>query len=106
MTTNRTNLEYKIEGVENSWPWKFRVLFILEEAWLGEEAAYPGGDEDKVQKGLSKNKEDYFRLWHWIWHVSSLKTPKDTFDSMDSFYEEKNINKKMILRMQLKDIKM
>ena len=35
-----------------------------------------------------------------------MKIPKDTFDAMVNLYEGNNNNKKMILRMQLKDVKM
>ena len=78
------------------------------ENYVKEEAADLEGDEDKskAQEGPSQRQEDYFRL-HWISHVSSLKTPKDlTFDVMTNLYEGNNINKKMILRTQLKDVKM
>ena len=35
-----------------------------------------------------------------------MKTPNDMFDAMTSLYEGNNINKKMTLRTQLKDVKM
>ena len=75
------------------------------ENYVKEEAADLEGDEDIVQKGLSQIQEDYFRL-HWISHVSSLKIPKEMFDAMTNLYEGKNINRKMTLRTQLKDVKM
>ena len=38
-------------------------------------------------------------------HVSSLNTPKDMFDSLTKLFEGKNINQKMTLRNQLKNVK-
>ena len=43
---------------------------------------------------------------HLIPHVSSLKTPKKMFDALSRLYEGKNINRKMMLRTQLKNVKM
>jgi hypothetical protein len=43
---------------------------------------------------------------HLIPHVSSLKTPKKIFDSLSRLYEGNNINQKMTLRTQLKNVKM
>ena len=37
--------------------------------------------------------------------VSSLKTPKKMFDSLTKLFEGKNINQKMTLRKQLKNVK-
>ena len=42
---------------------------------------------------------------HFIPHVSSLKTPKEMFDSLTKIFEGKNINRKMTLRKQLKNVK-
>ena len=44
-------------------------------------------------------------LSHIIPHVSSLKTPKEVFDSLMKMFEGKNINQKMTLRNQLKNVK-
>ena len=43
---------------------------------------------------------------HLLPHVSSLKTPKQMFDVLSQLYEGKNINRKMALRTQLKNVKM
>jgi hypothetical protein len=43
---------------------------------------------------------------HLIPHVSSLTTPKKMFDALSQLYEGKNINQKMTLRTQLKNVKM
>ena len=42
---------------------------------------------------------------HLIPHVSSLKTPKEMFDSLTKPFEGKNINRKMTLKNQLKNVK-
>ena len=42
---------------------------------------------------------------HLILEVSSLKTQKDIFDSLIKLFEGRNINQKMALRKQLKNVK-
>ena len=42
---------------------------------------------------------------HLIPHVSSLKTPEKMFDALIKLFEWKNINQKMTLRNQLKNVK-
>ena len=42
---------------------------------------------------------------HLIPQVSSLKTPKEMFDSSAKIFEVKNINQKITLRKQLKNVK-
>ena len=42
---------------------------------------------------------------HLIPQVSSLKTPKEMFDSLTKLFEGKNINQKMTLRNRLKNVK-
>ena len=42
---------------------------------------------------------------HLIPQVSYLKTPKDMFDTLTKLFEGKNINLKMTLRNQLKNVK-
>ena len=41
---------------------------------------------------------------HLIPQVYFLKTPKEMFDSLTKIFEGKNINQKMNLRIQLKNI--
>ena len=43
---------------------------------------------------------------HLIPQVSSLETPKQMFDALTRMFEGKNINRKMTLRQQLKNVKM
>ena len=89
-------------------------MIVLEENNLEEfieaDIPEPDGDKDKAKykKSLVKAKrimansiED-----HLIPHVSSLKTLKQMFDALSQLYEGKNINRKMTLRTQLKNVKM
>ena len=74
------------------------------ENYVKEEDVDPEGDKDKAQEGLSQNQEDYFHI-NWISNVSFLYNPKDMFYTMTSLYEGKNINRKVTLRNQLKNVK-
>ena len=109
-----TNLDEKIEGIDNFRAWKYRVMLILEEnnleGFIEADNPEPKGDEDKAKhkKSLVKAKriiEDSIKD-HLIPHVSSLKTPKQMFDALSWLYEGKNINRNMTLRTQLKNVKM
>jgi hypothetical protein len=112
--TSNTKLDEKLEGVDNFRAWKYRVMLILEEndleGFIEEEVQEPEGDEAKAKhkKNLVKAKRiiaDSIKD-HLIPHVSSLKTPKQMFDALSRLYEGKNINRKMTLRTQLKNVKM
>ena len=54
----------------------------------------------KAKKIIVDSIED-----HLIPQVSSLKTPKAMFDAVTKLFEGKNINRKMTLRKQLKNVK-
>ena len=108
--TNNT----KLEGAKKFWAWKDRVLLILEEHdlenYVKGEVTELKGDEDKAKhkKNMVKDKNiivDSIKD-HLILRVSSLKTPMEMFDALTNLYEGKNINRKMILRTQLKGVKM
>ena len=81
--TNNTNIEDKVEGVENFQAWNYRVLLVLEEHDLEEyvkgEVVEAKGDEDKAthKKNLVKSKRIIYDSIkdHFIPHVSSLNTP-------------------------------
>lgn len=112
--TSSTKLDEKLEGVENFRAWKYRVMLLLEEndleKFVNEEVAEPEGDEAKVnfKKNMIKVKRiiaDSIKD-HLIPHVSSLDTPKEMFEALTRLIEEKNINRKMTLRTQLKNVKM
>ena len=86
---------------------------VLEEndldKYISEEVVAPEGDEEKVihKKKLVKAKiiiADFVKC-HLILHVSSLKTPKEVSDALTKIFEGKNINQKMALRKQLKNMK-
>jgi hypothetical protein len=109
-----TKLDEKLEGVDNFRAWKYRVMLILEENdledFVKEEVPKPNEDEakEKYKKNLVKAKRiivDSIKD-HLIPHVSSLTTPKQMFDALSRLYEGKNINWKMTLRTQLKNVKM
>ena len=113
MTIN-TKLDEKLESANNFRAWKYRVMLILEEHDLERfiEADIPKQEEDeakaKHKKSLIKAKRiiaDSIKD-HLIPQVSSLRTPKEMFDAFSRLYEGKNINRKMTLRTQLKNVKM
>ena len=79
------------------------------DSYINEEVLVPKGDEAKA---LNKNKLVMDRRIihdsikdHLIPHVSSLKAPKEMFDALTKLFEGKNINQKMTLRNQLKNVK-
>ena len=112
--TSSTNIDEKLEGVEKFREWKYRVTLILQENdfenLVKEIVAEPEEDEEKTkfkknmikEKGIIANSiKD-----HLIPHVSSLDTPKEMFEALTRLFEGKNINRKMTLRTQLKNVKM
>ena len=112
--TSSTKLDEKLEGAENFWAWKYRVMLILEEndleKFVKEEVAEPEGDEAKAifKKNMIRAKRiiaDSIKD-HLIPHVSSLETPKEMFEALTRLFEGKSINRKMTLRSQLKNVKM
>jgi hypothetical protein len=113
MTLN-TKLDEKLEGDDNFRAWKYRVMLILEEndleGFVENEVEEPEGDEAKAKhnKNLVKAKRIIANSIkdHLIPHVSSLKTLKQMSDALSRLYEGKNINWKMTLRTQLKNVKM
>ena len=69
----------------------------------------PKGDEakDTHKKNLVKSKRIIANSIkdHLIPHVSSFKTTKEIYDALTKMFEGKNINQKMTLRNQLKNVK-
>ena len=110
---NHTKVEDKLEGADNFWPWKYKISLILEEndpnKYVNEDVPGPKGEEAKAihEKSLVKAKiiTAYSIKDHLIPHVSSLKTPKEMFDALTRLFEGKNINQKMTLRSQIKNVK-
>ena len=111
--SHHTKLDENIEGADNVWTWRYRISLVLEEneldSYISEEIPFLEGDE---AKGLHKKKlvmenkiiVDSIKD-HLIPQVSSLKTPKAMFDALTKLFEGKNINRKMTLRNQLKNVK-
>ena len=58
-------------------------------------------------KSMTKAKRivTYSNKDHLIPHVFSLKKPKEVYDSLKNMFKGKNINGKMTLRNQLKNVK-
>ena len=85
---------------------------VLEEneldSYIHEEVPVLEGDEEKAlhKKMMVMEKRiiaDSIND-HLIPQVSSLKTPKSMFDALTKLFEGKNINQKMNLRNQLKNV--
>ena len=112
--TSSTKLDEKLEGAENFRAWKYRVMLILEENDLEklvkEEVAEPKGHEAKAnfKKNMIRAKTIIVDSTkdHLIPYVSSLDTPKEMFEALTRLFEGNNINRKMTLRTQLKNVKM
>ncbi|PVA08394.1 hypothetical protein DC366_19540, partial [Pelagivirga sediminicola] len=108
-----TKLEDKLEGDDNFRAWKYRIGLIVEEneleSYVKEDIPIREDEEAKVlhKNNLVKAKRIIANSikYHLIPHVSSLKTPKEMFDSLTKLFEGKNINRKMTLRNQLKNVK-
>ena len=110
---NHTKLEDKLEGVDNFRAWKQRISLMLEEndldKYVTEEVPEPKGEEARVnhKKNMIRAKRiisDSIKD-NLIPQISSLKTPKKMLDALTKLFEEKNINRKMTLRDQLKIVK-
>ena len=79
------------------------------DSYISEEVPVPEEDEAKAlhKKKLVMSKRIIADsiMDHLIPQVSSLKTPKAMFDALTKLFEGKNINRKMTLRNQLKNVK-
>jgi hypothetical protein len=109
-----TKLVDKLEGVENFRAWKYRIRLILEENDL---ARFVKEDVPEPVEAATKAKHQNYTIRakriitnsikdHLIPQVSSKKTPKEMFDALTRLYEGNNINWKMNIRTQLKNIRM
>ena len=108
-----TKLDEKLEGSDNFRAWKYRISLVVEEneldSYIDEEVRVLEGDEAKAlhKKKLVMEKRiiaNYIKD-QLIPHVSSLKTPEAMFDALTKLFEGKNINQKMTMRNQLKNVK-
>ena len=111
--SHHTKLDEKLDGANKFWAWKYRISLVLEESeldsYISEEVPVPEGDEAKAlhkKKLVMENRiiADSIKD-HLIPQVSSLKTPNAMFDALTKLFEGKNINQKMTLRNQLKNLK-
>ena len=99
-------LDDKLGEAENFRSWKYRISLVLKEneldTYISGEVPVPEGDEAKslLNKNLVKRILIYSIKDHLIPQVSSLKTPKEMFDSLTKLFEGKNLNQKM---MKLKE---
>ena len=111
--SHHTKLDENLEGAYKFQAWKYRISLVLEEneldSYINEEVLVPEEDEFKAlnKKNLVMGKRiitDSIQD-NLIPQVSSLKTPKAMFDALTKLFEGKNINRKMTLRNQLKNVK-
>ena len=111
--THHTQLEEKLVGDDNFQAWKYKISLILEENdldhYINGEVPYPKGDEAKDSHNIIMDKDKRIIANsikdHLIPHVFSFKTLKEVYDSLIKMFEGKNINQKMTLRNQLKNVK-
>ena len=93
--SHHTNLDENLEGDDNFQACKYRISLVLEanelDSYINEEVPVPEGDEAKAllhKKKLVMSKRiivDSIKD-HLIPQVSSLKTPKEMFDSMTKLF--------------------
>ena len=111
--SHHTKLDEKLEGDDNFRAWKYRISLVLEgnelDSYIHEEIPVPEGDQAKAlhKKNMVMEKRivaDSIKD-HLIPQLSSLKTPKAMFDALTKLFEGKNINRKMSLRNQRKNVK-
>ena len=106
-------LDDKLGEAKNFQAWKYNFSLVLKEneldSYISGEVPVLEGDEGKAlhKKKLIKAKTIIYDSIkdHLIPQVSSLKTPKEMFDALTKLFEGKNINRKMTLRNQLKNVK-
>ena len=101
-------LDDNLGEVENFQAWKYRISLVIEgnelDTYISREVPVPEGDEAKALLKANNIITDSIE-YHLIPQVSSLKTPKEMFDSLTKLFEWKNINWNMTLRKQLKNVK-
>jgi hypothetical protein len=112
--TTRTKIDEKLDGADNFRVWKYRVTLFLEEHELDkfiiEEVQEPQGDEakGKYKKDMVGEKmiiADSIKD-HLIYHISSLSSPMQMMETLTHMFEGSNINQRMTMRSQLKNVKM
>ena len=111
--THHTQLEDNLGGADKFWAWKYIISLILEENDLDQfitgEVPKPEGDEakDTHKKKLVKANIIIANsiMDHLISHVLSFKTLNEVYGDLKKMFEGKNINRKITLRNQLKNVK-
>ncbi len=109
-----TKHDEKLEGEKNIRAWKYRIMLILQENDLDNfvkaEVLGLEGEEDKAKfkKDMIQEKKIIANSIkdHLIPHVPPLETPKKMYDDLGRLFESENINRRMTLRTQLKNVKM
>ena len=109
-----TKLDEKLEGAEDFRAWRFRIILVMREQGLLKHVTedVPEPEEEEAKEKYFKDQVKAMRIIadsiknHLIPQVSSLETPKQILDSLTRMFEGKNINRKMTLRQQLKNVKM
>ena len=109
-----TKLDEKLEGAEDFRAWRFRIMLVMKEQGLIKHVTedVPEPEEEEAKEKYFKDQVRAMRIIadsiknHLIPQVSSLETPKQMLDSLTRMFEGKNINRKMTLRQQLKNVKM
>ena len=106
--TKNTKLDEKLEGAENFRAWKYIIMLILQEndldQFVKEEVKEPEGDEAKSKHNKYTIIADSIKD-NLIPQVFSRETPKEMFDALSDLFEGRNINRKMTLRNQLKNVR-
>jgi hypothetical protein len=113
MITN-TKIDEKLEGAENFIAWKYRVGLHMEECDLERfiEEEVPEPKEDEAKEKHKKNQAMDKRIIadsikdHLIHHVSPLKSLKKMMDGLTRLFEGKNINRRITLKTQMKNVKL
>ena len=111
--THHTHIEDKLGGDDKFRTWKYIISLILEEndldQFITREVLEPEEYDDKATHNRSMDKAkriiaDSIKD-HLIPYVSSFNRPKEVYDALKNMFKGKNINQKMTLRNQLKNVK-
>ena len=92
--SHHTNIDENLEGDDNFRAWKYRISLVLEEneldSYINEEVPVPEGDEAKAlhkkKLVMAKNIIADSIEDHLISQESSLKTPREMFDSLTKIF--------------------
>ena len=109
----RTQIGDNLGGDDNFWAWKYKISLILEENDLDkfisgdvlEPEGYEVKDAQKRSMDTTKRIIAYSIKDQLILHVSAFKTSNKVYDALTKMFEGNNINWKMTLRNQLKNVK-